>query len=57
MNIQKTDIDDLSISLTVEIEPEDYKPKFDDEIKKLKNKVALKGFRKEKTPDRVIYQM
>ena len=33
MNIQKTDIDDLSKSLTVEIEPNDYKPIFDVEIK------------------------
>ncbi|HPK10501.1 MAG TPA: trigger factor [Saprospiraceae bacterium] len=57
MKIDRTNVDDLNVQIAIEIEPTDYKDKFDDEIKKLKNKVSLKGFRKGKTPDRVIVQM
>ncbi len=57
MKIEKKEIDDLSLKIAVEIEPSDYEADFKSEIKKLKNKVALKGFRKGKTPDRVIKQM
>jgi len=57
MKIQKTDIDQLNTTLTIEIEKEDYLAKFNEEIKKIKGKAAIKGFRKGKTPIGFVKKM
>lgn len=48
--VVREDIDALNAVLTVTIEKEDYEPDFKKELNKLKDKGAIKGFRKGKTP-------
>ena len=48
---------DLITTVRISLEPSDYLPKYKSELSKLKSKVALKGFRKGKTPDHVVSKM
>lgn len=48
--VVREDIDALNALLTVTIEKEDYEPAFKKELSKLKDRGAIKGFRKGKTP-------
>ncbi len=48
--VVREDIDALNAVLTVTIEKEDYEPDFKKELNKLKDKGAIRGFRKGKTP-------
>jgi len=57
MKINKTDIDALNSSISIEIEKEDYKEKFDSELNKYRTKAQLKGFRKGKTPIAYLKKM
>ncbi|MBK8516913.1 MAG: trigger factor [Saprospiraceae bacterium] len=57
MQIVRKETTPLHLTLDITLEPSDYKPKLDSEIKKYKNQAQLKGFRKGKTPDSVIKKM
>jgi trigger factor len=57
MQIVRKDTDSLNITLDLTLEPSDYTPKFESEIKKYKNQAQLKGFRKGMTPISVIKKM
>lgn len=57
MKFKRTDHDDLNISLELLIEVDDYKEKFNQELKKYSSKAQLKGFRKGKTPISAIKKM
>ncbi len=48
--VVREDIDALNSIITVTIEKEDYEPDFKKELNKLKDRGAIKGFRKGKTP-------
>ncbi|MCF8247726.1 MAG: hypothetical protein K9J37_20290 [Saprospiraceae bacterium] len=48
--VVREDIDALNTMITVIVEKEDYEPDFKKELNKLKDKGAIKGFRKGKTP-------
>ncbi|MBI1227832.1 MAG: hypothetical protein GC192_21545 [Bacteroidetes bacterium] len=48
--VVREDIDALNSVITVTIEKEDYEPDFKKELNKLKDRGAIKGFRKGKTP-------
>ena len=57
MKITRQDHDDLNATITLVVEKDDYFPKFDQELKKYKNKAHIKGFRKGKTPMSAIKKM
>jgi FKBP-type peptidyl-prolyl cis-trans isomerase (trigger factor) len=57
MQIVRKDIAPLHISLDITLEPSDYLPAVESELKKFKNQAQLKGFRKGKTPESVIKKM
>ena len=57
MEITKKDIGNLVSEITLQLEPSDYKPDFDKEIKTFRQKAHLKGFRKGKTPISAIKKM
>jgi len=57
MQIVRKDADSLNISLELTLEPEDYQLKFSSELKKYKNQVQIKGFRKGMAPDSLIRKM
>lgn len=57
MKVERNDIDTLNACIAITIEPSDYKPKFESELKKHREKSQLKGFRKGKTPLSVIKKM
>jgi len=57
MQIVRKDTNPLHLTLELTLEPLDYAPKFESEIKKYKNKAQLKGFRKGMTPVSVIKKM
>lgn len=57
MKIEKTDIDALNAILTVTIEKDDYMPKVQQELKKTQKNAGLKGFRKGKTPMRMVKKL
>lgn len=57
MKIDRQNHDSLNATLVMTIEKADYITKFEDELKKYKNKVSLKGFRKGKTPLSSIKKM
>lgn len=48
---------DLTSQLTITLEKDDYLVKYDTELKKLKNKAQLKGFRKGKVPITALKKM
>ena len=56
-NVVREDIDAINAKLTVTVKKEAYEPKLNDELKKLKSKASLKGFRKGKTPIGFIKKM
>ncbi len=55
--IERKDQEDLNSILTVKVEKSEYEPKFKSELIKFKNKAALKGFRKGKTPLSFVKKM
>ena len=55
--VAREDINALNAVLTVTIGKEDYEPKFKKELKKIKDKAAIKGFRKGKTPTGFLKKM
>jgi trigger factor len=57
MQIVRKETEPLNLTIDITLEPSDYLPKLDSEIKKYKNKAQLKGFRKGKTPDSVIKKL
>ena len=57
MQIVRKETNPLQLTLELTLEPLDYAPKFESEIKKYKNKAQLKGFRKGMTPVSVIKKM
>lgn len=57
MQIVRKETDPLNITLELTLEPGDYSGKFKEEIKKIRNKSQIKGFRKGMTPDSVIKKM
>jgi len=57
MQIVRKETDPLHLTLELTLEPSDYAPKFESEIKKYRNQAQLKGFRKGMTPVSVIKKM
>ena len=57
MEITKKEIGNLISEITLQLDPSDYKPEFDKEIKSFRQKAHLKGFRKGKTPISAIKKM
>ncbi len=57
MKIEKTDIDALNARLDITIEKQDYQAKVQSELKKTQKTVGLKGFRKGKTPIRMVKKL
>ncbi|MBK9736252.1 MAG: hypothetical protein IPO92_15345 [Saprospiraceae bacterium] len=57
MQIVRKEIDPLNLTIDFIIEPGDYTPKYESELKKYKNQAQLKGFRKGMTPVSVIKKM
>ena len=55
--VVKDDINALNTVLSVTISKEDYEPKFKKELNKIKDKAAMKGFRKGKTPTSFLKKM
>jgi trigger factor len=55
--IERHDIDALNLSLTVTLEKEEVKKKFNSELNKFRQKASIKGFRPGKTPEMVIKRM
>ncbi len=55
--IERHDIDALNLSLTVTLEKEEVKKKFNSEFHKLRQRVSIKGFRPGKTPEAVVKRM
>jgi trigger factor len=55
--VQRKDIDTLNAVLTVTVGKEDYIPKFNEELKKVRNKAQIKGFRKGQTPVSFLKKM
>ncbi len=51
------DIDSVNAKLTVSIPVSDYKPAYEGELKKLRQKIDLKGFRKGKAPLGLVKKM
>lgn len=57
MNIEKTSVDNLNATITVQINRDDYKNKFNSELSKYAAKAQMKGFRKGKTPMSMVKKM
>lgn len=57
MQIVRKDADALNLTLELTLEPADYAGKFEQELKKYKNQVQMKGFRKGMTPLSVVKKM
>lgn len=55
--VVREDINALNVVLTITIAKEDYEPKFKKELSKIKDKAAIKGFRKGKTPTGFLKKM
>jgi len=54
MNIQKNNIDDLNIELAIELTPEDYKIKVEENLKKIRKDFKMPGFRTGHAPMGII---
>ncbi|HUM46632.1 MAG TPA: trigger factor family protein [Chitinophagales bacterium] len=50
MNITQEQMNDNHLKLVVNVHPEDYSTKLDEEIKSLSKKISLNGFRPGKVP-------
>jgi trigger factor len=57
MQVVRKDTIPLHTTITITLEPQDYRPSYESECKKYRNKVQLKGFRKGNTPIDVIKKM
>lgn len=57
MEITRKELGNLVSEITLLLEPSDFKPEFDKEIKSFRQKAHLKGFRKGKTPISAIKKM
>jgi len=57
MQILRKDIDALQAQIEITLEPADYLPKFESEIKKYRNKAQIKGFRKGMIPMNTLKKM
>jgi trigger factor len=57
MKVEKTELGKQHEIITLTIAPEDYKPKFESELKKYQQKGQIKGFRKGKTPLDLVKKM
>lgn len=57
MNSTVTNKEKLTATLEMMLTKEDYQPKFDKLLSKLKGEVSMKGFRKGKTPKSVLLKM
>ncbi len=57
MKKQYTQKDPLDGQITITIEPSDYKEEMTSELKKVRGKVQMKGFRKGKTPMGMVQKM
>lgn len=57
MNITKEHLDDLNAVIKVNVEKDDYLPKVEDQVKKLRKQVTMKGFRKGHVPASVVKKM
>lgn len=57
MQVVRKDVDALNVTIELTLEPSDYAPKFENELKKHKKNAQLKGFRKGMTPISVIKKM
>jgi trigger factor len=57
MQVVRKDADSLHTTISITLEPQDYKQIYEAECKSYKNKVQLKGFRKGMTPIDVIKKM
>ncbi len=55
--VVREDIDALNAVLTVTVEKEDYEPDFKKELNKIKDRGAIRGFRKGKTPTSFLKKM
>jgi trigger factor len=53
----RKDVGNQTAVLTITVSKEDYGKKFDGELKKLKDKASIKGFRKGKTPSSFLKKM
>lgn len=57
MNITKENIDPLNAIVKIQLAPEDYVIQVEDQLKTLRKKVELKGFRKGQTPVGLVKKM
>jgi len=57
MKIDMQSVDELTATLSINIEKADYEPSFKSELKKYAGKASMKGFRKGKTPIGVVKKM
>ena len=55
--VVREDLDALNTTLTITLKREDLKPEIDSELRKLKSKASVKGFRKGKTPTTFLKKM
>lgn len=57
MKIESSKQPDYITNIKITLEPSDYSNKFEIELRKLKSKVNMKGFRKGKTPEHLIKKL
>ncbi|MCZ2101744.1 MAG: hypothetical protein LC107_09420 [Chitinophagales bacterium] len=57
MRIVRKDIDALNATIELTLEPADYAQEFENQLKKVKNQVQIKGFRKGMTPISMVKKM
>ncbi len=55
--VVREDLDALNTTLTITLKREDLNPEIETELKKLKSKASVKGFRKGKTPTNFLKKM
>jgi trigger factor len=57
MQVTRQDVSPLNTILNFSFDPEDYKGKFEEELRKYRSKASIRGFRKGMTPIDVIKKM
>ena len=57
MNINKEQIDDLNLLVSVEVNKDDYTPKVSDVLRDYRRKASMQGFRPGKVPEGLIRKM
>jgi trigger factor len=55
--VERHDIDALNLSVTITLEKDELKKRYNSEINRYKQKAAVKGFRAGKTPEMVVKKM